>query len=70
MNEVTYSGMDLRLARIKADVSQKALAEAMGKYASHISRLEASRKVKPASAQAYLDALATFATVTTASEAA
>ena len=62
------SGLDLKVERTKRDVKLIDLAKAMGRQASSVSRLESSRRVTDKAAAAYLEALATFPTVTTDAE--
>ncbi len=63
------TGMDLKLRRVAADVKLKDLANAMGVTDSRVSRVEGSRVVTDEAAAKYLDALETFQTVPTSSNA-
>lgn len=58
-------GRDLKLRRMAADVSAKALAEAMGTTPSQVSRWENSRRLTERARVRYLEALATFGTIPT-----
>lgn len=61
-----FTGMDLKLQRVRRRITAKALAERGGwKAHSRISQIEALGVVPPDTAERYLAALSTFADVIT-----
>jgi plasmid maintenance system antidote protein VapI len=54
---IRYSGMDLKLRRVAADVRVTEVADAMGVTISRITYIEGRRVVTPRAAARYLDAL-------------
>ena len=52
------TGLELKVARIRARVKAKALAEAMGVSASRVAKIEREADVSPGIAQRYLHAVA------------
>lgn len=70
MTSVTrHTGLALRLERVARDVKARDLASAMGVTSGWVSRIESRRVVPTDTAEKYLAALATFPTVTNASDA-
>lgn len=59
------TGLDLKLARVAADVRSSELAEAMGVSQSRITYLEGRRVVTAEAERRYREALATLTTKTT-----
>lgn len=57
----TRTGLDLKLARTAARVTQVALAERMGVRPQRVSQIEALAVVRPVLADRYVAALATLA---------
>ena len=55
------TGLDLKLQRTAARVTQRELAEQLGVRAQFISQVEARAVVKPATAERYVAALAAVA---------
>ena len=62
MNDTRYSGLDLKLMRVAAQVPAFALARAMGVGSSRIAYIEKRDVVTVTAAKRYLVALATLAT--------
>jgi len=61
-------GLELKVLRIRADVTQIDLAKAMGVSNSYVSVIEAKRTVSQDLADRYVAALATCSTKTTPEE--
>jgi transcriptional regulator with XRE-family HTH domain len=57
-----FSGLDLKVRRVAADVTQQSLALAMGVNAPRISYIEGRRVVSVNAADRYLAALSTLVT--------
>lgn len=62
MTETRYSGKELKLLRVAADVRANRLAEAMGVTGQRISYLEGRDVVTTTAAARYLEALTTCVT--------
>ena len=66
MDEATrYSGLDLKLKRIAADLAAQDVAAVMEVTPSRVNYIEGRRLVTPKAAEKYLAALATLTTKTT-----
>ena len=64
MTAMLLTGPDLKSARMRQAVTQQELAARMGVNVATVSRLEGKYALKPATARRYLDALATFPSLT------
>jgi transcriptional regulator with XRE-family HTH domain len=62
VNSPTVTGLDLKLRRTAARVTQRRLAEQTGWKAQYVSQVEARAVVPPATADRYVAALAALAT--------
>lgn len=65
MTDVLVTGMDLKIARIRQQVSATDLAARMGVSRATVTNIEQRAGVKPATADKYRAALATFPTLAT-----
>lgn len=70
MTEMTYSGLDLKVARTRARVKAKRIAMAMGVSPSRVASLEREAVVTAEAAKRYLDAVEACRTVRTLPEVA
>lgn len=68
MTDVLTTGIDLKVQRIRRQVTGRALAERMGISTATLTRLEQRGAVQPDVAQRYRDALATFPALATPSD--
>lgn len=62
MDDITVSGMDLKLQRVAADITARDLAAVMGCHPSRVNYIEGRRLVTPTAAEKYRAALATLTT--------
>lgn len=65
MTDVLVTGMDLKIARIRQQVSATDLAARMGVSRATVTNIEQRHGVKPEQAERYRAALATFPTLAT-----
>ena len=63
---VRYSGLELKLQRVAADIRAADLAAEMGVHPSRVHYIEGRRVTSVGAAEQYLTALATLTTKTTA----
>lgn len=68
MTDVLVTGMDLKVARVRRMVTQAQLAERMGIHPLTVLRMEQRAVVRPAMADRYHAALATFPSLTRPAE--
>lgn len=68
MTDVLVTGMDLKLARIRQQVTATALARKMGVSRPYLSQVESRYAVQPEMANRYREALASFPSLASPSD--